>query len=100
MQVLDRCQRAKLPLGSEIYRYERAFEFDISYVVGLRKVYPYTYTYLCHCKLRWKGQTVLDVLSNEFIVATPEVHVSVVTRYLTVTITHLPSLLSCDLGIY
>ncbi|XP_067947120.1 pseudouridylate synthase RPUSD2-like [Watersipora subatra] len=43
---------------------------------GLRKVYPYRYTYLCYCKARWKGKALIDVLNNEFMGGNAEFHVS------------------------
>jgi len=46
--------------------------------LGLRKVYPYQYTYLCYCKGRWKGKTILDVLNSEFMSSSLEFHVSTI----------------------
>lgn len=41
---------------------------------GLRKVYPYYYTYSTFCKGRWVGQPVLKVFSQEFRAYSEEVY--------------------------
>lgn len=33
---------------------------------GLRKVYPYHYTYNTYCKERWRGKELLDIFATEF----------------------------------
>ena len=33
---------------------------------GLRKVYPYHYTYNTYCKERWRGRELLDIFATEF----------------------------------
>ncbi len=33
---------------------------------GLRKVYPYHYTYNTYCKERWRGRELLDIFADEF----------------------------------
>ncbi|XP_041375381.1 RNA pseudouridylate synthase domain-containing protein 2-like [Gigantopelta aegis] len=33
---------------------------------GLRKVYPYYYTFTTYAKFRWQNRTILDVLATEF----------------------------------
>lgn len=41
---------------------ETSYYFDN----GLRKVYPYYFTYTTYAKGRWVGKTLLDVFANEF----------------------------------
>ncbi|CAG2162356.1 unnamed protein product [Oppiella nova] len=47
---------------------------DSDYYVdnGLRKVYPYYFTYFSHCKGRWMGQELHSFYANEFRGLTPE----------------------------
>ena len=33
---------------------------------GLRKVYPYHFTYNTYCKERWRGRELLDIFATEF----------------------------------
>lgn len=33
---------------------------------GLRKVYPYHYTYNTYCKERWRGRELLAIFATEF----------------------------------
>lgn len=33
---------------------------------GLRRVYPYHYTYNTWCKQRWRGREILEVFGDEF----------------------------------
>lgn len=33
---------------------------------GLRKVYPYYFTFSSYCKQRWNGKTVLDIFTKDF----------------------------------
>ncbi len=33
---------------------------------GLRKVYPYHFTYNTYCKQRWRGREILDIFATEF----------------------------------
>ncbi|XP_050390895.1 uncharacterized protein LOC126810023 [Patella vulgata] len=39
---------------------------------GLRKVYPYNFTFSTHAKERWYKKTILDVFTKEFVAGTPE----------------------------
>ena len=36
------------------------------YEEGLRKVYPYHFTYNTNCKQRWRGRELLDIFATEF----------------------------------
>ncbi|XP_074646356.1 uncharacterized protein LOC141902498 [Tubulanus polymorphus] len=47
---------------------------------GLRKVYPYYYTFSTYCKERWYGRQILDVFSNEFRHETPEEYKRILDR--------------------
>ena len=33
---------------------------------GLRKVYPYHFTYNTYCKERWRGREILEIFTTEF----------------------------------
>ena len=50
--------------------------FDI-YFSGLRKVYPYPYTFSTYAKERWYGRTIQDIFENEFRVDSPDNFVSI-----------------------
>lgn len=43
-------------------------EEQVEWVISgpLRRIVPYYFTYLTHCKLRWRNRTLLDVFSTEF----------------------------------
>lgn len=42
------------------------FIFSLSLVAGLRKVYPYYFTFTTFTKGRWVGEKILDVFAREF----------------------------------
>ena len=44
----------------------------LSLLLGLRKVYPYTFTFATHAKGRWVGRTIKNVLEKEFGFDQPE----------------------------
>ena len=46
-------------------------------VSGLRKVYPYPYTFSTYAKERWYGRTIQDIFENEFRVDSPDNFVSI-----------------------
>lgn len=47
------------------------------YVVGLRKVYPYYFTFTTFTKGRWVGEKILDVFAREFRAHPAEEYVSI-----------------------
>ncbi|GFS21143.1 pseudouridine synthase [Elysia marginata] len=48
------------------YSLDDFHESDYYFENGLRKVYPYTFTFATHAKGRWVGRTIKDVLEKEF----------------------------------
>lgn len=51
---------------------------EIMYVVaGLRKVYPYYFTFTTFTKGRWVGEKILDVFAREFRAHPAEEYVSI-----------------------
>lgn len=47
----------------------KCFEYALKYIIllpGLRKVYPYYFTFTTFTKGRWVGERILDVFAREF----------------------------------
>ncbi|CAG0917437.1 unnamed protein product [Notodromas monacha] len=57
--------------GFEIGKF---FETDYYFECGLRKVYPYFFTFTSHAKGRWVGRTMRDVFAKEFRLLSPELY--------------------------
>ncbi|EDV32359.2 uncharacterized protein Dana_GF15796, isoform A [Drosophila ananassae] len=53
---------------------ERYDETSYYFENGLRKVYPYNFTFTTYAKGRWVDEKILDVFSREFRAAPPEVY--------------------------
>jgi len=51
------------------------------YFTGLRKVYPYYFTFTTFTKGRWVGEKILDVFAREFRAHPVEEYVSVSSSY-------------------
>lgn len=49
----------------------------MSIVAGLRKVYPYYFTFTTFTKGRWVGEKILDVFAREFRAHPAEEYVSI-----------------------
>lgn len=64
--------QTKVPRRSA--NHEKYEESEYYFENGLRKVYPYYYTYSTFCKGRWVGQPLLKVFSEEFRAYTEEVY--------------------------
>ncbi|XP_076321396.1 pseudouridylate synthase RPUSD2-like [Tachypleus tridentatus] len=45
---------------------EKFDETDYYFENGLRKVYPYMFTYTSYCKGRWVGEKLMDIYAREF----------------------------------
>ncbi len=48
----------------------------IKIIIGLRKVYPYYFTFTTFTKGRWVGEKILDVFAREFRAHPVEEYVS------------------------
>ena len=50
-------------------------------IIGLRKVYPYYFTFTTFTKGRWVGEKILDVFAREFRAHPVEEYVSNLSRF-------------------
>ena len=67
-------------------------------IIGLRKVYPYYFTFTTFTKGRWVGEKILDVFAREFRAHPVEEYVSNLSRftlYSRETVVVISSDLSC-----
>ena len=51
-------------------------------IIGLRKVYPYYFTFTTFTKGRWVGEKILDVFAREFRAHPVEEYVSNLSRFI------------------
>jgi len=63
------------PAGEVIFLYDSDL-FELFSVSGLRKVYPYYFTFTTFTKGRWVGEKILDVFAREFRAHPVEEYVS------------------------
>ncbi|XP_048253623.1 uncharacterized protein C18B11.02c-like isoform X2 [Haliotis rufescens] len=54
-------------------------ETDYYYENGLRKVYPYYYTFTSYVKQRWLGRSILDVIKSEFKAYSEEDYINAIS---------------------
>lgn len=47
---------------------------------GLRRVYPYHYTYNTYCKERWRNRELIDIFTTEFRDREPGYYVRLLTQ--------------------
>ncbi|XP_040062858.1 RNA pseudouridylate synthase domain-containing protein 2 isoform X1 [Ixodes scapularis] len=68
---------------------DRFGETDYYFQYGLRKVYPYYFTYTTFCKGRWIGHLLVDVFTREFRAHSKEIYVNAIKAGL-VTVNNNP----------
>lgn len=49
-----------------LFQQSSLFNFSSFFFAGLRKVYPYYFTFTTFTKGRWVGEKILDVFAREF----------------------------------
>lgn len=59
-------QRAYILEYSNFYKYVYIYIPFVFFLTGLRKVYPYYFTFTTFTKGRWVGEKILDVFAREF----------------------------------
>ncbi|XP_067651015.1 pseudouridylate synthase RPUSD2-like [Haliotis asinina] len=77
--------RDKKPKSKKLNAPEPGFAADLYeeteyyYENGLRKVYPYYYTFTSYVKQRWLGRTILDVIRSEFKAYSEEDYINAIS---------------------
>ena len=76
----ERPQQRKILLSTETQFLAAFFLFEFCvFFSGLRKVYPYYFTFTTFTKGRWVGERILDVFAREFRAHPAEEYVSILT---------------------